>query len=164
MPHSTYRTHPDFWASAPERSTTMPESLTYDDVKRRLAGETDLLVNTVAHLLVDLGSKEEWDMDLNRETTETIALLAAKIGLPSATDQAEEQLAVWRRIADAVGIDHDGPEVDDEDDEDDEPQVGDRATCLHCQLDIEWNGDDWWDRGGNTTGSNGHTHEPYTQD
>ena len=29
--------------------------------------------------------------------------------------------------------------------------IGTRASCGLCGQDIEWNGDVWWDRGGNTT-------------
>lgn len=39
------------------------------------------------------------------------------------------------------------------------PTVGTRSACRHCGQDLEWNGNAWWDRGGNAT-LNGHTHEP----
>lgn len=56
------------------------------------------------------------------------------------------------------------------------PHLGERAACRYCATDIEWNGDAWWDRGGNTAclpGSDPDTgarverttsHVPYTGD
>jgi hypothetical protein len=43
------------------------------------------------------------------------------------------------------------------------PTMGSRAACRKCGDDIEWNGDVWWDRGGNTGGSDGHPHRPYIE-
>jgi hypothetical protein len=45
---------------------------------------------------------------------------------------------------------------------DDGPTIGQREACAvgACRQDIEWTGRAWSDRGGNSTGSDGHTHAP----
>lgn len=51
-----------------------------------------------------------------------------------------------------------------EDDDDEQPSYGTQTTCEHCDLDVEWHGDQWLDRGGNSTcpisvGEREHGHE-----
>jgi hypothetical protein len=61
-----------------------------------------------------LGSFERWP---GTDLLEAIAEKAAGLGMIIG-DQNPEQLAYWRRLADAMLIEHDAEEVDDEDDED----------------------------------------------
>jgi len=47
------------------------------------------------------------------------------------------------------------------------PQLGDRTYCTECELDLEYNGQDWWDRGGNYTcpkSYNRYNHSPAPQE
>lgn len=58
------------------------------------------VAHTLAALLIHLGSKEEWSNDDNWYTTETIAGLAQRIGLPRASDQGEDALRFYREAGD----------------------------------------------------------------
>lgn len=62
------------------------------------------VARTLADLMVALGAQTEWTMEDNFQTTEEIARLAERIGLPSAGDQSAEDLAFWRPIAAERGI------------------------------------------------------------
>lgn len=80
-------------------------------VREVLRDHIEDLVSEVALDLVALGSKAEWSMEDNFATTEGIARLADVVGLPSAGDQSDSDLAFWREIADAIGFDY--PSDDD---------------------------------------------------
>lgn len=51
---------------------------------------------TLAALIINLGSKAEWSMEDNYYTTEAIAQLAVRIGLPRAHDQTAVALEFYR--------------------------------------------------------------------
>jgi hypothetical protein len=65
------------------------------------------------HVAALLGSNTEWDDPA--AYLEEIAAKANALGLEPVGDQDAEGLAHWRTVADALGIEHDG-----EDDEDDD--------------------------------------------
>jgi len=80
----------------------------YEAVKTALRENIEKVISEVASSIISLGSCKEWSMEQNFCTTEGIATLADRVGLPSAGDQSAEELIFWRTIADAVGIEHDG--------------------------------------------------------
>lgn len=69
-----------------------------DRVLRALRENENAVHNTLLGLMAHLGAREEWSMEDNVATTETIAALAGQVGLPSAGDQSGEDLAFWRSL------------------------------------------------------------------
>jgi hypothetical protein len=39
------------------------------------------------------------------------------------------------------------------------PTLGTQTSCANCDLDVEWHGEDWLDRGSNTRCASGEYHE-----
>lgn len=76
-------------------------------VRNAIMEHSHEVARTLADLMVALGAKREWDMEDNFQTTEEIARLADRIGLPSVGDMSAEDLAFWRPIAAARGLDYD---------------------------------------------------------
>ena len=66
-------------------------------VEDALAQNSEHVFAVVAALMANLGSKPEWDMEDNFETTEAIAALAEQVGLPHAGDQGAAALRFWRQ-------------------------------------------------------------------
>lgn len=64
------------------------------------------------------------------------------------------QMTNLQALVDALARPKMEPRGDDDDEEDDEdegaPSIGDRDACTNCGQEVEWNGDDWHDRGGST--------------
>lgn len=81
-----------------------------DQVREALEEHSDQVFETLIPLMAHLGSNEEWSMEDNFSTTESIAALAGVIGLPNAGDQSPQEVAFWREVADEVGVDY---EVDE---------------------------------------------------
>jgi hypothetical protein len=58
-------------------------------------------------------------------------------------------------IALAAALDRQVVEIADEEeedeDEDDTPPIGTRSVCTRCGQDVEWNGEEWTDRGGSAS-------------
>lgn len=66
--------------------------------KEALVAHSDEVFETVLDLMAHLGARVEWSMEDNFSTTEEIARLATRIGLPSAGDQSQEDLEFWGQI------------------------------------------------------------------
>jgi hypothetical protein len=77
-----------------------------DLVRVALEEHLDEVIETLMPLMAHLGSNEEWSMEDNFSTTESIAALAGVIGLPNAGDQSPQEIAFWREVADEVGVDY----------------------------------------------------------
>lgn len=85
----------------------------YDLIKQALRDNSDDVIETVAHLIVMLGAKYEWDMEDNFHTTETIAGLSQHVVLPQAFNQGDDEIAFYGPIANELGYDTDY-EIDEE--------------------------------------------------
>lgn len=83
-------------------------------IRAGLTAHSDALVDALAAALAYLGSKPEWSTDDNFETTEWVASLAARCGLPSAGDQTPAALAFYRAAAREAGYDVDTDEGNDD--------------------------------------------------
>lgn len=81
---------------------------TVEDVKTALRENIEKVISEVATSLIALGASREWTMEHNFTTTEGIAGLADRCGLPTAGNQSDDDLAYWRSLADRLGIYHDG--------------------------------------------------------
>lgn len=83
---------------------------TIEDVKTALRENIESVIGEVAASLIRLGARREWSMDDNFTTTEGIAALADRCGLPSAGDQSDEDIAFWAPLANRLGFpfDEDG--------------------------------------------------------
>lgn len=68
----------------------------YRRIRAALAGHPDLVFDLLAGQLAYLGSKAEWSMDDNLDTTEKLACLAEQIGLHPAGDQDASALEFYR--------------------------------------------------------------------
>lgn len=77
---------------------------TIEDVKAALRENVEKVLDEVATSLAALGSQREWSMEDNFQTTEGIAMLADRCGLPSAGDQSGEDLSFWVTVARSIGL------------------------------------------------------------
>lgn len=76
--------------------TYMPHNDNYSAVLAALDNHKHIVFAEIAERLITLGREEEWTMDDNFETTETVAGLARMCGLPRAGDQDDAALEFWR--------------------------------------------------------------------
>lgn len=77
----------------------------YQRIRTALAESSDKVFDLLAAQLARLGSKLEWSMDDNLDTTEELARLAERVGLPAAGDQDASALVFYRAAAAHVGRD-----------------------------------------------------------
>lgn len=71
---------------------------TREAVLKVLEEHSGKVLGLVATLMANLGSKQEWSMEDNFYTTESIAELADRVGLPSAGNQSDEDIAFWQKV------------------------------------------------------------------
>ncbi len=76
----------------------------YRRIREALVGNSDQVFDLLAARLAYLGSKVEWSMDDNLDTTEALARLAESVGLPPAGDQDASALEFYRAAAAALGL------------------------------------------------------------
>jgi hypothetical protein len=84
----------------------------YEAVLTTLRDNAEDVLRHVAHGIIYLGSKVEWSMDDNFATTEGIAGLSDRFGIPAAHDQNDSELNFYRSAATHLGY---AIEDDDED-------------------------------------------------
>lgn len=77
----------------------------YRRIRAALVGHSDLVFDLLASQLAYLGSKAEWSMDDNLDTTEKLVRLAEQIGLPPAGDQDSSAIQFYRPAATYLGQD-----------------------------------------------------------
>lgn len=77
------------------------------------------LIEWAARNIIALGAKSSWSMDDNYHTTETLAELAERYGLPPAGDQPDEALRFYGEPALALGYEADLSDMTDDDEDDD---------------------------------------------
>lgn len=106
-----------------------------DAVRAALAAHSEAVIDTVARILVPLGATKEWTMEDNFHATETIAELAAKVGLPPATVQDPEPHRWWAVVAHETG-DYTDYEWPDETLQDSDEVY---EKCAMCHLFVEPN-------------------------
>ena len=82
-----------------------------------LSADPETLIQWATVQLIALGAKSEWDSDDNYDTTEGLAGLAVKFGLPSAGSQNDEALRFYGEAALSLGLDADIAEEDDDDED-----------------------------------------------
>jgi hypothetical protein len=97
---TTLRSEP----SPPRRKDFIVPDPTLPTVREAIIDHITEVANDLAPIFVTLGASREWPGDLNFETTEVIAGLARKIGLPDACDPGDGALKFWRAVADDAGI------------------------------------------------------------
>lgn len=71
----------------------------YRRIRAALVGHSDQVFDLLAGQLAYLGSKTEWSMDDNLDTTEKLVRLAQVIGLYSAGDQEQAGVEFYRAAA-----------------------------------------------------------------
>lgn len=76
----------------------------YRRIRAALAGHADQVFDLLAARLACLGSKLEWSMDDNLDTTEELIRLAEVIGLYSAGDQEQTGVEFYRAAASHLGF------------------------------------------------------------
>lgn len=77
----------------------------YQRIRAALVGQSDQVFDLLAGLLAHLGSKVEWSMDDNLDTTEGLVRLAEKVGLPPAGDQDASALGFYRAAVASLRLD-----------------------------------------------------------
>mgnify|MGYP000849620267 CR=1 FL=1 len=77
----------------------------YRRIRAALAGHSGLVFDLLASQLAYLGSKTEWSVDDNLDTTEKLVRLAEVIGLHPAGDQDIYAAAFYRAAARHLGQD-----------------------------------------------------------
>ncbi|HEX2923074.1 MAG TPA: hypothetical protein VHS28_03495 [Chloroflexota bacterium] len=85
----------------------LPEGLARETVEKVIE-EPHMMALAALMIAARMGSNEEWDSPV--EYLEGFAYELGWGGLPSVGDQDQFELEAWRRIADAVGMNHDGEE------------------------------------------------------
>lgn len=68
----------------------------YRRIRAALAGHQDVVFDLLASQLAYLGSKAEWSVDDNLDTTEKLVRLAEQIGLHPAGDQDASAVEFYR--------------------------------------------------------------------
>lgn len=76
----------------------------YRRIRAALAGHQDVVFDLLASQLAYLGSKVEWSMDDNLDTTENLVRLAEKIGLYPAGDQDASSVEFYRAASVYAGL------------------------------------------------------------
>jgi hypothetical protein len=76
----------------------------YRRIRAALVGHSDEVFDLLAMQLAYLGSKEEWSVDDNLDTTEKLVRLAEEIGLHPAGDQDASALEFYRAASDRLGM------------------------------------------------------------
>ncbi len=75
----------------------------YRRIRAALAGHQDVVFDLLATLLAYLGSKAEWSVDDNLDTTEKLVRLAEEIGLHPAGDQDASAVEFYRAASEYLG-------------------------------------------------------------
>lgn len=68
----------------------------YRRIRAALVGHSDQVFDLLARQLAYLGSKAEWSMDDNLDTTEQLVRLAEQVGLHPAGDQDASAVEFYR--------------------------------------------------------------------
>ncbi len=76
----------------------------YRRIRAALAGHSDEVFDLLASQLAYLGSKAEWSVDDNLDTTEKLVRLAEEIGLHPAGDQDASAVEFYRAASMYVGL------------------------------------------------------------
>ena len=83
--------------AVPAPADTQPEGLA--SIRAALEANSANLFDALAATIAFLGAQPEWSMDINFDTTEWVASLPARYGLPSASGQTPEALSFYRAAA-----------------------------------------------------------------
>lgn len=75
----------------------------YRRIRAALVGRSDLVFELLASQLAYLGSKAEWSIDDNLDTTEKLVRIAEEIGLHPAGDQDTAAVEFYRAAAAYMG-------------------------------------------------------------
>lgn len=89
-----------------------PEGLA--SIRAALEANSANLFDSLAATIAFLGAQPEWSMDNNYDTTEWVASLPARYGLPSASDQTPEAVAFYRAASLEAGYSSDEVGLDEE--------------------------------------------------
>ena len=76
----------------------------YRRIRAALVGRSDLVFELLASQLAYLGSKAEWSIDDNLDTTEELVRLAEVVGLQSAGDQDASGMEFYQAAAAHLGF------------------------------------------------------------
>ena len=76
----------------------------YQRIRSALAGHADQVFDLLAARLAYLGSKVEWSIDDNLDTTEELVRLAEVVGLQSAGDQDASGMEFYQAAAAHLGF------------------------------------------------------------
>lgn len=76
----------------------------YRRIRAALVGHSDLVFDLLASQLAYLGSKTEWSVDDNLDTTEKLVRLAEEIGLHPAGDQDAAAVEFYRSASVYLGL------------------------------------------------------------
>ena len=76
----------------------------YRRIRAALVGHADEVFELLARQLAYLGSKEEWSVDDNLDTTEKLVRLAEEIGLHPAGDQDAAAVEFYRAASVYQGL------------------------------------------------------------
>lgn len=76
----------------------------YRRIRAALVGHSDQVFDVLARQLAYLGSKAEWSVDDNLDTTENLVRLAEEIGLHPAGDQDASAVEFYRAASDYLGM------------------------------------------------------------
>lgn len=79
----------------------------YRRIRSALAGHSDQVFDLLASQLAYLGSRAEWSIDDNLETTEELVRLAEQIGLHPAGDQDASAVEFYRAASVYLRMDSD---------------------------------------------------------
>lgn len=98
--------------AVPAPADTQPEGLA--SIRAALEANSANLFDALAATIAFLGAQPEWSMDINFDTTEWVASLPARYGLPSASGQTPEALSFYRAAALDAGYTSDEFGLDEE--------------------------------------------------
>lgn len=76
----------------------------YRRIRAALVGHSDQVFDVLARQLAYLGSKAEWSVDDNLDTTEKLVRLAEEIGLHPAGDQGVAAVGFYRAASMYLGL------------------------------------------------------------
>lgn len=76
----------------------------YRRIRAALVGHPDQVFDLLASQLAYLGSKAEWSIDDNLDTTEKLVRLAEEIGLHPAGDQDASAVEFYRAASGYLGV------------------------------------------------------------
>ena len=76
----------------------------YRRIRAALVDHSDQVFDVLARQLAYLGSKAEWSVDDNLDTTENLVRLAEEIGLHPAGDQDASAVEFYRAASDYLGM------------------------------------------------------------